>query len=429
MTPAPTSSSYERQIADLKRIQRRIILFFAALLTGGNLLIPREFLAVVALLMSLIWFGGSQDKGRKDIIFLWIGLAMLLAFLSAYEIDVLTNLIRLVNFVVGFFLLRIYSNDDGRLLTGDIKAIFGPMAYQAILTVAVAIAAPDLFLNIQFGEASCITFLGLLNYHSLLDDSSGLVRPDGFFFEPGVFQFYLNLLVFVLFAESASWRRMALPIIAVLTTRSTTGIAILAFQILYFTRRYLLFNSSTKSRVMTLILASLLVYPLFQFASANFIEKFQGYSSGSFNSRYYDLTTALLLIREHPFFGIGFNYSTYLVESLRVNLDTSMLATDDVAGRPNANGLLIVLYSMGIPLGAFYLINMLRQTVLPHKLVVAIIIISSLLSEYLSLNPIFAFFAFSGMSRFARTIIFAPSAPTRGISAVSIIKRTPKRNK
>ena len=71
------------------------------------------------------------------------------------------------------------------------------------------------------------TLLGVFNYHVIVDDLTSIIRPDGFFFEPGVYQIYLNLYLYLALFVFRRPLQALLAAAAVLSTQSTTGMAIM----------------------------------------------------------------------------------------------------------------------------------------------------------------------------------------------------------
>ena len=64
---------------DPRKMQRRIILFCAILMTGGNLLIPREPLALLILALGAFYFGtfSTTLNRRKIFVYVWLAVVMI----------------------------------------------------------------------------------------------------------------------------------------------------------------------------------------------------------------------------------------------------------------------------------------------------------------------------------------------------------------
>ena len=379
---------------------RRTMLFCAMLLSGGNALFPREPLVVFVILMGGLFYGalGGRLHRDKTLAYLWLGFLVMMALAGVHRSGMAANLVRAINFFAGLVLLRLYWGAGRQHFIGDLRALLWPMAHQAWATVVLALLVPGLFFHVQYGGIQFQSFFGVLSYHVTVEGASRLVRPNGFFFEPGVFQFYLNLLLFVLFIQNAPWRKRFLAIGAVFLTQSTTGIAIAALQLAYFSIVPMLRSGVTSRGIISLAVIALLVPPVFMLAKSNIESKLTGSLAGSATARAYDLQAGLQVITDHPLVGIGFDHNVYLRETMRSGLGMSMLSEINQDGRATSNGLMMALYSVGIPLGLIYLLAFFFQKLLPHRLLLGVIVMLSLSTEALPFTPFFVLFAFSGLS-------------------------------
>ncbi len=379
--------------------QRRTILFLSILLSGGNLLISREILTILILLITVIYYNVISTKFCRSIIpiIIWYTLVLLLSFFHLQEVDAAQYFIRSANFVIGLILIHIYMKLSGDVILSDLLALIMPMSYQAIITFILAFLFPSLFISVNMKGMNIQSFLLVFNFTTTFY-SSNIIRPIGFFWEPGVFQIYLNILLFILFVKHAPLRKIVLVVIAVITTYSTTGILITIAQIIYFTI-VSLFSRGEIFRKLIVLTTLLVTAPiLYSTAMDNLEEKLIGASASSSIARQYDLQSGALVILQHPLLGIGFNPAAYVKYSKEFNPYISGLSTSDQKnGRFNTNGLLVVLYSTGIPLGLVYIVALLFQRILPHKLAFGSLLLLCLSTEPLSLAPFFVMFAFSGM--------------------------------
>jgi len=296
-------------------------------------------------------------------------------------------------------LLKIYWGEGGSTkLMNDLRVLIYPMVYQAILTVVLALALPVIFITVHLGGLEFQSFLGIFNFHSSSNSELSLVRPNGFFWEPGVFQIYLNLLLFILFINRASWMQILPTLLGLALTQSTAGIVIAAIQLVYFAIVPFLTLKIGLVNILRLAMIAIVIVPIGVLMQENVQSKLSGVHVGSTNARYYDLVSGLLVLREHPVLGIGFNHLVYRDLSIELNPDTELLSKENQNGRDNTNGLVMILYSVGLPLGLFYLLGMVRQKLMPHKIMFALILLFSMGSEPLAFTPFFALFFFSGLT-------------------------------
>lgn len=379
---------------------RRIILFCAILLSGGNIVLPRPVLALACLLLAMVYFRGRvQTRGvHRNIAYIWLAIVVLLALRQSQAGDLLATITRIVNFAVALGLVHIYWDEGREKLMTDLATVVYPMSFQAILTVVFAFVLPGQFYLVDTPDVSFSTLAGLFNYHDVSGREVLFIRPDGFFYEPGVFQCYLNLLLFVLLQRKSGWWKMAPVMLALLTLQSTTGFIILGLQLLYFSLKGVsLHRSGLKgaARFALIVLVAGVVAP---FAASNIQTKLVGEKASSANARQFDLVAGWMVIAEHPLLGIGFNHETYRDVSTSLNAGNRKLDTDDQhTGRYTSNGLIMVLYTVGIPLGVLYLLGMMRQDLMPDRLIFAAIVFLALSTESLVFTPFFALFGLRGL--------------------------------
>ncbi len=237
----------------------------------------------------------------------------------------------------------------------------------------------------------------LFTYHDLAGTNALLKRPDGFFFEPGVFQIYLNLfLLIALFMRKQRLFDIALGVVAVVATQSTTGVVILVLQ---FAAAYFLWlrTANRSQKLGVFVFVPIMLLPLASYMTYNVTEKFYGELSGSAEAREYDLRTGINVALEQPWTGIGFDYEKYFDIASRVGYREADLSRDNITERGNTNGIVVLFYSLGIPLAIIFLLGIFRQKLFKPGLLMALIAVLSLTSESLSFTPFFLMLTFSGL--------------------------------
>ncbi|WP_285576364.1 O-antigen ligase family protein [Geothrix limicola] len=355
-------------------------------------------LGPVVLLISLVglhlcrWTLPSWLQMRN--LYLVIGLLILETLVRPGSFSLASLVGRCGNYFAAMVVLQVYAGTASGTLQRDLRVLLVPMAWQALLTVLLAHTLGFLFIPITIGEQNYLTFLGIFNYHITIEGLSGLIRPDGFFYEPGVYQIYLNLLLYLALFRFRQNRLAILASVSVLLTQSTTGILICLLQFAFIGVR-LISQGSIRRRMV--VLAALLVAgpPMVFFAYANVMEKLFGAAQGSSWSREYDLYTGLRIAMEHPWMGIGFETSRYLEASGRLGFEGTLLDANKLLDRPSSNGLVQILYALGIPLSLPFLIGFFRQKVLPHRFLIGCWLVLSLFGEALVVTPFFTFILFS----------------------------------
>ncbi|MHC0055509.1 hypothetical protein [Actibacterium sp. D379-3] len=231
-------------------------------------------------------------------------------------------------------------------------------------------------------------------FFGMSDQYFGIHRSQSLFWEPGVYQLYLNIaLHYFLFYDRRKW---AVPaIVGVLLTLSTTGIVIAGLQIAYFA----VFNDLPMRKKVTMLVfvfPVILCYALF--ASSLTADKVSGSQQGSFLARSFDTRNGLSVALDYPF-GIGFNNKTYqnMAAGNVFNVDTDIVITD----RGQTNGVVKLLYSTGWFWAAVLLFLTYRQRLLVrHRTLFFLVLIGSLSTQALFFSPFVFLFVVSGSTRF-----------------------------
>jgi hypothetical protein len=377
---------------------RQFALFGVMLMSGGWMLFPRLPLLVLVVIIYLLLCGRRLVIDRRHVPVLSILTAIFLVSLlrdSGGGIGAL--IIRFVNFVAGALVFDLYARAGAEAFRADVYRISRLMAWQALFTVFLAIIAPGLFLPIDVDGVVYHSFLLIANYHSNYEDIGLFVRPDGFFYEPGVFQIYLNLFLYLTLFVYRRLGHATLALAAVMSTQSTTGVVIALMLCGAFAFTSYMNRASLGVRAIRILIAVVLLVPLVAVVSQNVADKVVGEMRGSFWSRQYDLLTGVNVIGENPMIGIGFEYEDYYRAASRLGYSDTQLGDHITIDRGNTNGIVFLLYSVGIPLALPFLIGIFRQKLLGHGFLVGTLIFLSLLSESVIFTPFFLAIIFSGM--------------------------------
>lgn len=377
---------------------RQIALIVGILMSGGIMLIPREPMLIIAVVTCFV-LKNPLRLLRPEFALIWMVLfavaAAVLVGGESFQLEPM--IIRYANFLAGLALLLVYIDERRSTLSDDLYPILKIMAFQAVLTPLVYLAIPQYFFSVRVFDTQYSTFYFLFTFHEFVDVGALLKRPDGLFFEPGVFQIYLNVFLFLcLFVRRQSLFDIALATAAVLATQSTTGVAIMLVQV---GCAYLLWvrNTDRARKIGVLVLGPILLLPLGAYMTYNVSEKFYGALSGSAEAREYDLRTGISVALEQPLTGIGFDYSKYFDIASRVGYREAELSKENITERGNTNGIVVLFYSLGIPLALVFLIGLMRQRLFRPSLLMGLVATLSLMAESLSLTPFFLMLIFSGL--------------------------------
>jgi len=232
------------------------------------------------------------------------------------------------------------------------------------------------------------------------------VRNQGWFWEPGILQIFLNILLFL---EGFVFKRgrwtIPLIIFAILTTYSTTGIFIMII-VLFF-----IFMKSIKRNPLLILLAISVTFPLYYIAKANIDDKTTGEKAASFQKRYLDLVQPFAIASDYPITGVGLDRDFFQKFRSRFQMEddfgkilqtsTGLERIAQSTEKGSSNSLTYLIAAMGFPSAFFLFYCLLKQNLFTkRKGIFMTIIIISLFSEPLLLRPFFLILVVSGMFSF-----------------------------
>lgn len=163
-------------------------------------------------------------------------------------------------------------------------------------------------------------------------------RNQGIFWEPGAYQVFLNLGIFLMLFTRDKLPKWGLIVLTgtVITTMSTSGYMVCGLIYLaYIIRSFV--RSGNKQQLAQFLVPLILFVPLLYFASQSGVitDKFQD-DNASFNRRSLDTSSNLELMIEKPLFGWGFQNTEVLRERYGIG--------------DSSNALLTVGYQFGLPM-------------------------------------------------------------------------------
>ena len=229
------------------------------------------------------------------------------------------------------------------------------------------------------------------------------VRNQGWFWEPGILQIFLNILLFLegFVVKRSKWT-VVLLIIAIITTYSTTGIFIMLLLLVF------IFWSYIRKNPLIMILAISLSFPLYYVAKTNIENKTTGERSSSFQKRYLDLVQPLAIAGDYPITGVGLDRDYFQKLRFRFQMEdnfgkiiqtyTGFERISESTEKGSSNSLTYLMAAMGFPVAFFLFYCLLKQELFTkRKGIFMTIIIISIFSEPLLLRPFFLIFIVSGM--------------------------------
>ena len=379
---------------------RRAVLFLAMLMSGGLLFLPREPMLALTLLLSLLLLNPVTIL-RAELTRIWFFLVIVLviSLIGAAAFPIEDTAIRFANFAAGLILLSIYLDLPKSQIMRDSFPILVFFSVQALLTPLFALAVPEFFIRVSNLNSVYYTFLGIFTYHEIGLGGGGLLglqRPDGFFFEPGVLQIYLNLFLYIALFYRKSLGFAGLALAGIFATQSTTGVVIALMQCGFAALQWIRISQASVS-ILAVILSPIALGPIAYLTYVNIVEKLFGSMQGSASARSFDTETGFLIVQNNPIFGIGFSKERFSDEFRTFGRTVNTMLGDGALERTMSNGLVQVMVMLGIPVFLFFVYAVWKQRLFNHSVLVALILLLSLTTEALFLTPFFLAIAFSGL--------------------------------
>jgi len=222
-----------------------------------------------------------------------------------------------------------------------------------------------------------------------------LVRNQGWFWEPGVNQVYLNLFLYLEgFVFKRSKWSIPLVVFAILTTYSTTGILIM--MVLLF---FIFLKSIRRNPVLYIIIGSLIIMPMYYVAKTN-MEAKSTEKASSMNKRIFDLVQPFYIALDNPVKGVGLDIEHFQEFRSEYNLDdeTQSLLITETTEKGSSNSITFLMAATGFPVSLFLIYCLFKQQLFRYrKEIFMFIIIVSVMSEPLLLRPFYLILIVSGL--------------------------------
>ena len=324
-----------------------LLAVFTVLITSGTGIINTIWsLCVVTLLLLCI------NPTIKPRAFYWMVVWGVVLFVNTMlggggaisQQDVYVTILRMVCVAVILSQVNFYDFLDCFVKIMCFLAILSLLYYIGLLL------APNLFDS--FAIVSGNVKGTIIQVHGFANETS-YTRNCGIFWEPGVYQIYLNLAIMLLIfeivpIEKHRFERIILLSITLLTTQSSMGL--LCFAITLFSASLLINDSINKVSLRIISFSMLVILLILEYRYSIIGYKlFDG--GGSFTSRIEDLRISLSITRSFPIFGTG------LLREAGVIWEThrSSLTANFWGKLANSNGLGACMFKMGIPFTVVHL--------------------------------------------------------------------------
>lgn len=395
-----------------------LLMFFLVMSAGGLLFVfNRNFMSVMffgVLIFSILFFGNKFKKPfvYSSIIILIsiisIGIINFIFAITEQTIDkYLFYLLSVVLSILTFFHFKNNRNSNQFLKT--LYFVLKLIAFHSALNFILYFFVSDNLSTITSTFHECETFLNLFFY----TPERGIVNLQGFefcrnqglFWEPGVLQVFLNILFFLeAFVIKKSKLFLLFISFVILTSYSTTGLAILLIQVLVY------LSEERKNNKLILPVIAILLVPIYFVFSVNVDDKIQGEKEASFQKRIFDLTQPVFIAMENPLTGIGLDVFQFqkIREEFYISSNSfiGITSTTEVSDKGSTNSVMFLLAGTGFPTTLLLLYMFFKQKIIENKKwLFMIILFISVMSEPLLLRPFFLIFIISGFHQVFYRII------------------------
>ena len=393
-----------------------IFMLMLILSTGGLLFVfNRNISSVLFLGFILFVLIFMEDKWKKTIVnstLLNFSILVVLGAINYFivEIEQAANkyLFHLLTVTLStLFLFHFKNNRTSQQLIMSLYVALGLIVVHSLFNAIAYFLVKNNLIIITSEYHECETFMNIFFYDTERAASSlyelEFCRNQGLFWEPGILQVFLNMFFFLeAFIIKKRKSFLFLAAIVILTTYSTTGLALLLIQFGVY-----LFNEF-KTNKWLVPFVFVLCIPVYMIFSLNAEEKIQGEKEMSFQKRYFDLIQPLFIALEHPLTGIGLDVVQF--QNMRQEFyipSSSLSAIQEKTGieskvkgtdKGSSNSITFLFAAMGFPTAILLLYMFFKQQIIKEKKWLwMLIMIVSVMSEPLLLRPFFFLFIVSGL--------------------------------
>ena len=304
----------------------------AALLCDGFLFYTTRILLLGIPLFLIFMYRGNNRCLSFVLPIVYLGIIFVAINYILYPdgaIQFLYKILILIMSMLVYHLMIRNSIDINRYIYNVIIAI-------ALITLCFYCAVELAKISIPY---STVYFSTSYRYHNYFDlfftyhYSQFIPRLSGLFWEPGAYQIYLNIALFIyVFDRKNNKKELAILLLSILFVQSTVGYCIAVLLLAVLLSNIGVFTRKSKAIVGGVGLVSALVAGCFIVYQK--VQETSGYPEGSAVLRFADLTNGIAVFFNHPIFGTGFgnNEEFILLDSF---------------GRASSNGLLSYAYMTG----------------------------------------------------------------------------------
>lgn len=394
---------------DLKKYNLKWFPMFLLLISAGSLgfvFFRKELLFFTFFLFVVLFFIRGLYKGEIFRFFqltvLFISLLLVNYYFAIVEQSTQKLFANILIFICSIFAALYYSREENKSqFVKHLRFILKLVLFHSIINFFIYPYIELSLVEIANERYNCLTFNNIFFYlgetHLIKFSSFEMARNQGIFWEPGILQIFMNLLLFI---EAFIYKRRGfifwLSILSIITTFSTTGLLVMFIQLVLF------FFTAFKQNIYISTLILGVIGITYFITAANVQNKILGDGQVSFQARFFDLVQPLYILADNPITGVGLDDEQYISTRQKTSYSLNLEAIDFTNRKKGStNSVTFFLAAAGIPFFVivFYLMYT-QQFILEKRLWFFIFIVISLMSEPLLLRPFFLIFVMSGAIHF-----------------------------
>ena len=339
-----------------------------------------SYLLVLLTTAVLLIVNGTRFV-KKESLQLVLGIILLCLISSILTSTNITSYIGLIGkTILTMFTLAAFKYDLSDIKIHIYKALKIIAIFALINAVLINIAYP-LYTPTTSPSGYYTRTIGYIFNTSAPFELLGLqmTRNPGMFWEPGVLQIHINILIYCMLFEYniTNKQKYIIPLIVLLSTGSTTGFMILSMQLLFKFKNTLSLKTNNKGAK---ILGFITLFAILSPIVINEINHKLFTKNVSATVRMYDFYMGALIVSENPTLGIGLDPAKY--HKMIDNRSITIGDQDLDQARGNTNAWLSILIYFGIFIGTYVASLIARQNLFTgNKLVFFIIMLLALFSE------------------------------------------------
>jgi hypothetical protein len=223
------------------------------------------------------------------------------------------------------------------------------------------------------------TFFYIFNYleHAVYYlNGVSFVRNQGPYWEPGILQALMNILIYYRLIEcNSSIKKTKWPIFVLLSTFSTTGYILFILILIYKFKKIIIANTNI-IKIAIIFFTIVLFLPLFIGEINN---KFFGRNAESSALRMYDFYMGIRVSLNNFWTGAGYDFDNYYneIKHLTVEINGKNMAIE----RGNTNSIATLFFVFGMPVGLYIIFMLYRQNIFSQRKFIFLCFFIILLSE------------------------------------------------